>query len=227
MKKITLTLIMLCMAFMAFTQVAMFEAPQGGSSRFTHDFTCMPDYVYSQIPSNLNAGIYCDVNYTYTKVAADYTASASFNSMKFWGHHVTHPVESFLIEFYNGIPGQAGTSVIQSINIDITPVATGYNSDSGFPVFEFNAFFSTITQLTGWVSISRTNVPATDTFTWTGNSGTGNSLSYNQGTGVWDANYTEPAFCLGNAGTIPVSNWALIIGLGLIVTFTIIRLRKA
>lgn len=228
MKKLTFTLVLMAFAFGAVSQVAMQEAVQGGSSRFTHDFTCMPAYVFGQIPTDLNTGIYCDVIHTYSKVADDYTATGPFNTLKFWGHHVSQPVEPFLIEFYDGVPGQPGTSVIHSFNMNLTAVATGYISSSGFPVYEFDATFgATITQLNGWVSVSRTDYAATDPFTWTGLNGGGNSLSYDHYSSYWyNANHA-PAFCLGTTGTIPISGWALFIGIGLILALAVLRFRKA
>jgi len=228
MKKIALTLFMVFFTLMVFPQKAMIDTP-GSASRFTHDFTCMPEYVYSQIPADLNSGVFGDIGYVYSKVAEDYMATGPFNTMKFWGYRVLYPVESFLIEVYDGVPGQAGTQVIHTFNVNLTPVATTYYSATGYQVYEFTVEFGTnITQLNGWISISRTTLPYVDAFRWACYIDSGsNCLSYDTGASNWIFNTALPAFCLGTAAEIPVSNWALFIGLGLILAFTIIRFRKA
>jgi hypothetical protein len=190
-----------------------------------HNFVCMDISVFGQIPLNYNIGIYAEVGYEFSKVADDYAASGPISSMRFWGVYDIKPYETFLIEFYNGQPGQPGTSVVHTFNVTTSPIPTPYLRN-GSVIYEFNVDFGkVIIQQNGWVSISRTT-PSSDIFAWIGDTSTGNCLSYNT-SNFWMEDYWQVFFCLGNKAVIPVSGWALFMGLGLILALTVIRFRKA
>jgi hypothetical protein len=196
-----------------------------------HNFECMEDYVFSQVPDIYTNGYYCDADYAYTKVADNYSASAPLSSMRFWGAEDGNNIqttETFLIEFYNGEPGQPGTSVVQAFNVTADPVQTPYQI-AGFDIYQFDVDFPwPVTQMVGWVSVSRTTAIGSD-FGWlTFEDVSGDFLQYySPGSGTWITQDGYQFFCLGPVTPVtPVANWALYLGIGLILAFTVIRLRK-
>ncbi|HOW24695.1 MAG TPA: hypothetical protein PK711_03425 [Bacteroidales bacterium] len=172
----------------------------GGTEGY-HDFVCtlLGQSYFSQVPYIYDIGMYCDAGYTYTKVADDYSASNPFSNMRFWGVYDVKPTETFLIEFYDGVPGGVGTNIVKTYNVTVNPVATPYLR-LGSVIHQFDVNFGeTITLTEGWVSISRTTVPYTTEFAWIGRRGTGNSLGYNSTVPQWQvaAQESEMFFCLG------------------------------
>ncbi len=224
LKHFSLIAAFLAIAFSAEAQDPWYDYI-GGDSRDVHNFTCMTGSVFDQIPTDYNIGVYCDASYTVTKVADDYTATSSFSQMRVWGVYDVKPVETFLIEFYDGPPDAIGTSVIHTFNVSTNPIPTPYLRN-GSVIHEINIDFGTsITQLTGWVSISRTTLPYVSEFAWIGNSSGGNSKSYFIGGSTWQSNTVDQFFCFGGTPPIPVSNWAIILGVLLIGTFIVVRYR--
>jgi hypothetical protein len=226
MKKVISLFAIFVMALFSFGQQSS-DADNGGSStRDFVDWVCMQDYVFSQIPDEYNTGVYCDQGWPYTKVADDYSASGSFSGMRFWGVYDVKSIENFLIEVYDGQPGQPATNVIHTFNVVTSPIATPYLR-FGEVIHEFNASFGMeVTQLNGWISISRTTLPYSEAFAWMGKSVVGNSMSYLNDSGIWEQYDRDQFFCLGVPPPVPISNWALFIALGLIIAFTIIRYRR-
>lgn len=190
MKKSIFSLVMVVLTAYAFSQPAVITSPSGAGSRETHSFTCMYDNVFSQVPVDWDAGAYCNMGYTYTKVADDYTTSTHFSTMRFWGLDYIdnmQPSEDFLIEFYDGVPGDPGTNVVGTFYVTIVPVVTASLWGGTIPIYEFTADFGgNIFQLSGWVSISRITIPyPVGEFLWLGNATFGNAKSYDEGSGTW------------------------------------------
>jgi hypothetical protein len=224
-----MTGLVLAVVFTFAQQFPMAERAGMTGTRYTHDFQCMDSYVFSQLLPEYDNGAFCDQGYTFSKVAESYSAMASFSAMRFWGYRDIKATEDFLIEFYDGVPGEAGTNVVHSFNVTLVPVATPYYQfDSPtLPIYEFNVDFGmNISLLEGWVSISRLTLPYVDRFAWLGYYVANGSLSYNQTNHEWVSNSVEVFFCLGKAFFIPLSGWALFLGLGLILVFTVFRYRR-
>jgi hypothetical protein len=197
------------------------------------NFECMEDAVFSQVPDVYTDAYFCDADYDFSKVADNYTASAPFSTMRFWaGSFWTYGLqanETFLIEFYNGQPGQPGTSVVQAFNVTASCIQVPYtlvNTD----LYQIDVDFPVpVMQTVGWVSISRTTPSNTGIFGWlTFEDASGDFLQYySPASGTWYTRAGYQFFCLGPVTPVtPLSNWALYLGIGLILAFTVIRLRK-
>ncbi len=194
--------------------------------RDVHNFQCAPNSVFSQIPVEYNIGYYCDANYNFSKVADDYTASAPFNGLRFWGVYDIKAVETFLIEIYDGVPGEVGTSVIHTFNVVTNPVMTPYKRNSS-NIYQFDVNFgTTISQLSGWISISRTTLPYNQTFAWIGDSYQGTARQFRVDQNAWITISSTQFFCLTGTNEVPISNWALLLGIFLIGTFIVLRYRR-
>jgi len=226
MKKLFILTAVMLVTLLSYSQDATDLKEGGNASRDFVDWVCMPDYVFGQVPADYDIGVYCDQGFAFTKVAENYSATGPFTGMKFWGVYDVKNMETFLIEFYDGQPGVVGTNVVYSFNVVTYPIATPYLRLSSV-IHEINApFGATVNLLEGWVSISRTTLPFVTPFAWIGKAGIGNSISYEVSSGLWQQNNYEQFFCLGTPTSVPVSNWALFLGLGLILAFAIFRIRK-
>jgi hypothetical protein len=200
------------------------EPPIGQAD--VHDFECMGNSFFSQLPVEYDLGLYCDAGYVVTKVAEDYSASEPFVTMRFWGAYDVKATETFLIEFYDGMPGEPGTNVVHSFNVTTTPKPTSFLRFSSV-IHQIDVEFpSAVTLLNGWVSVSRTTLPYSNTFAWISKAGAGNALSYHSNTVSWDGNLGAPLFCLGGPPPVPVANWSIVIGLMLMAGFIALGVRK-
>lgn len=229
MKKIKSTFILL-MAISLLTvtaQVSPMYVKGPGSMNRDAAYGCLPNSLFSQLPSPLLGVWFGDNAYPFTTIADDYTVSGPFNSMRFWGNNYSGcPAgnsQTFIIKFYErntGNPAIPGPEV-NSFNLTVItqPINLLYGQDYQIDV----VFPSQVNLLDGWVSLSRINPGDGCTFGWYGNEG-GNSASYD---GQWTSSQGILAFCIGGeVPQTPVSNWALIIGVILIGTFVIFRFRR-
>jgi hypothetical protein len=193
-------------------------------------FACLPNSLYSQLPSPLETGWFGDDGYGVSRIADDYTVTGSFSTMRFWGSNYPGcPIgatQDFIIKFYQRNPDDPaipGTEVNSfSLTVVPQPISLFYNPDYQIDV----TFPSSVSLLDGWVSLTRANPGDGCTFLWYGNF-TGNSASYYTDS-FWSPSGGQLAFCIGGGEVpqTPVSNWALIIGVILIGTFVIVRFRR-
>jgi len=238
MKKFTLFLAIVFSSALLNAQQSSMSVAQGGEAPLRelldNEFQCLPNSVFSQVHPTYNDAFYCD-SYPGScfAVAENYTATGPFTTMRFWGGNywgcTPGTSQTFIIEFYNGIPGSGGT-VVNSFTKTVIPQPTGIITPWGnteFYMIDVN-FGTTINQLNGWLSISRVNPGDGCIFGWAArNDLGGNSRSYCSGN--WINNNGEMFFCLGGEGSpteTPINSWALLIGVALIAITAIIRFRK-
>jgi len=195
-----------------------------------NEYICAPNTVFSQVAPALVNLFYCQAGYTYFLCADDYTASAPFSTLRIWGGDYYScslaPTESFDIKIWDGEPWNTGT-LVYSATVNGTTSLIGVNAGST-DIYQIDINLGTsINQLNGWIGVTRNGASCNSGFAWAMfNYPGGNSIISD---GTWYTGGSDMMFCLGNAAMpeTPISNWALLIGLGLIVTFTIIRFRKA
>jgi hypothetical protein len=229
MKKITsILLLSLALSVLTITAqvVPMFVKAPGTMNRDAQ-YGCLDNSLFSQLPSPLDAGWYGDDAYAFYRVADDYTVTAPFATMRFWGANIyTCPpgaTQAFIVKFYQRNPGDPTIPGPEVYSFNLTAVPQPINLVFGVD-YQIDVTFPPVSLLDGWVSITRVNPGDGCTFVWLGNY-TGNSASYD---GTWYPSGASLAFCLGGEGVpqTPVSNWALIIGVILIGTFVVFRFRR-
>ncbi len=230
MKKLLVTLCIIAMASVIMAQKVPFSASDGSSLPASRDneFVCPPGSVFSQVAPTHDNAFFCQLGYFYYIATDDYIASGPFSTMRFWGGDYwgcsLAPTEMFDVFIYNGNPASGGNLIYSSTLAGIT-TPIGVISFGGTPLYQIDINFgTTITQLNGWIAITRTGATCSSGFAWASfGQDTGNAMSYYT---YWEPNYGNLFFCLGGGEVVPVSNWALFIGLGLILVFTIVRFRK-
>lgn len=229
MKKLLLTILSLALTVSIMAQQAPASARKGTLPPPGRDneFVCQAGSVFSQVYPVHDNGIYCQAGYGYYLVADNYSATAPFSTFRFWGGDyygcTLAPTEPFTVIIYNGDPSAGGTPVFTStLPGTVTPI--GVISFGNTPLYQIDINLgTTITQLNGWIGVTRINPSCDVAFGWTSDLA-GNSLSYD---GTWVSTESNLMFCLGGGNEeVPVSDWALYIGLGLILVFTVVRFRK-
>jgi hypothetical protein len=220
--------------------------PNKGSNRGV-ELQCPPGSVFSQVPQ------YVDVSWSMSApriIADDFTTVSPPLSMRFWAMNLD-PMEwsfcmpaelTFIVRFYERnlsdptLPGAEAAAYTITTEPQYGNIAFGDD-------FQIDLSFPEPAPITdGWVALSCiTDIYPCWFTTWHGQdmwgTGLGNACAYMQNweTGEWywqaavpDENELSMAFCLGGpVPPVPVSNWALFIGLALIATFIIIRYKRA
>jgi hypothetical protein len=227
--KIILVLSLGLSMFSVAAQVSPMSVKGPGVANRDAGYYCLPNSLFSQLPSPFESGWYGDDGFVYTRIADDYTVTGPFAAMRLWGAnaHNCPPGETvnFVVKFYErnaGDPSIPGTEV-NSFSMTIVPepislyFGVDYQIDLNFP--------TPVTLLDGWVSVTRVNPGDGCRFVWLGGYG-GNSASYSDG---WYPSGGNLSFCLGGAPIpeTPVSDWALVIGFVLIATFILVRYKRA
>ncbi len=232
MKKFISIMLLLAVAASTLAQdfpMGVSDGTQVAPSR-DNEYVCLDGSVFSQVEASMDQAYFCQVGYPFTQVADDYIASAPFSNMRFWGGDAfgctLAATESFDITIYDGNPSSGG-SVVHSFTLDgvvtmIPVIAFGtqfYQIDIDFGII--------INQLSGWIAISRNSATCDDGFGWSADEltyGGGNAMSYD---GTWLANDGQVFFCLYGNDPIPMplSDWAIYLGIILIIAFTAYRLR--
>ena len=227
MKKIVYTLLLPFLMFAGYAHAQQIVPDsdlqeQTVGLKQVHDFECMESPMFSQLPAEYDVGLFCDAGGTFSKLADDYSVAEPFTRMRFWGVYDIKATETFLIEFYDGTPGQPGTNIVHTFNVTTNPVPTSFLR-LGEVIHQIDVDFpSAVTLLDGWVSVSRTTLPFVRQFAWIAKSGTGNRLSYNSNEDLWTASSAaQPLFCLGGAPPVPlpIANWSVLVGLVLMAGF--------
>jgi hypothetical protein len=196
-------------------------------------YDCMENPVFSQVfPTSLN-GHWCQFGGTVqTAVADDYSASGPFSSFRFWGFDFygcsLASTEEFDVFIWDGSPLLGGI-LVHSFTLKGTTTYTP-ESFSGTPIYQVDINLgTTINLLNGWIGITRKGATCDQGFAWLFDSyDTGNSVQKYYPAGDWGARNTNLFFCLGGATgeTIPISDWALYIGIFIMVAFAVIRFRR-
>jgi hypothetical protein len=238
MKKFTLVLVMAICAISLFAQKIPPPSVTNGKpvplSTRDNEFLCLSNSVFAQVFPTFDDGYFADNAYYWVAVADDYSAIGPFSTMRFWGvNHIScppGPSQTFEFNFYNGNPCSGG-QLVNSFTKTVTPLPMGIiPSWSNAEVYQVDVNFGTnITLLNGWVRVSRINPGDGCIFAWLAfdDGFVGNAISQDQ-SGNCSFNNTNMLFCLGGEEVpqTPVSNWALFIGIGLILVFTVVRFRK-
>ena len=204
---------------------------------------CLPNSLYSQAPVNSDNGYFSDDETTFWNqtIFDSYSGVTEvIGGITFWGQAVDYPslgdcytpgADTFDIIFYQDDAGTVGASV-KSYTVIVTPTVTGANVGP-LSILRFDVTFPSPLYLeNGWVSIVKKNPANEDClFAWvnttTGddvigytNNLTGGQIYYSSGVNV--------SFCLveGTPPPVPISNWAIILGVLLIGTFIVVRYRR-
>jgi hypothetical protein len=234
MKRIILTLSILAMTTVIMAQ----QFPLGPIGNNTQDpersneFFCMPNSVFSQVFPTYTGAFYCQNGYEYYRVADNYMATGPFTAIRFWGADFygchLEPTEMFDIFIWDNNP-QSGGTLIHSFSLPGTTMPIGV-SWIGTQFYQVDIDFgTTISQSQGWIGITRPGPSCYQGsdfgFAWV-SAGNGNSMSYN---GSWISTGSNLMFCLKGiepVPDVPISNWALFIGIGLILVAAIVRFRR-
>ena len=227
MKKIIIAIVMAASATFTFAQPKPSDWVENSPTRDVHNFECTETSVFSQITAEYNVGFFCDAGYLFSRVSDDFTASAPFTGMRFWGVYDVKPTETFTIGIYDGPPYDPVSNLVHTFNVSTSPIPTPYLRN-GSVIHQFDADFgTTVTQLNGWVSVSRTTLPYNESFAWIGNNTEGNCLTFYSVDQAWYSLYGTVFFCLDtNIEPVPIPDWALFIGIGLIMIATVIHFRR-
>jgi len=156
--------------------------------------------------------------------------------MTYWGFMwdgssdcYTSGSQDFEIKFFQDNAGSVGT-LVETFNITITPTVTGLFYSNGASILRYDVTFpSTVSLSDGWFSVIKQNPSSNPCLFRFLNTTNGDDYSaFILPSNPTTINYTtnNRAFCLAGAPPIPVSNWALGIGLLLISGFIVVRLRK-
>ncbi len=200
-----------------------------------YEFRCLPGTVFSQMHERWDSFYFADETVGFcNKVAENYTATGPFSKVRFWGGNFNQcepgMSQQFLIEIFDGMPGSGGNPV-HSFNVTVTPQPTGFFACNQFPTAVYMAdadLGTSVDLLNGWIAISRVNPGDGCTFGILGVAGAeGNFHSYCAD--MWIENSGQLLLCMGTGNdpaAVPVSGWALVIGISLIIITLIIRYRK-
>lgn len=201
------------------------------------EIQCPPNSVFGQVGDTPTLGYFSD-NGTLNNSQKMYDHFSGIvddiEGIKFWGIlwsggecYTGGPVD-FEISFYNDNAGAIGT-LDQSFSVTITPtVTTWFVSGSSLLEFEFN-LPSPVSLNSGWVSVVRKN-PGNSAcvFAWANTSTGDETFGWNELDGAY-AYFTGDnlAFCLtGGPLPVPISNWAILLGILLIGISLLVRYRK-
>jgi hypothetical protein len=138
---------------------------------------------------------------------------------------LTYPIQ-VIVEFYENNSGTMGP-LVNSWNMYLSP---SFTTVDGFDVIDIT-LPSPVNLSNGWVGINSNDarIPTGSGYTgWLSTSLGDNYIKYSPDLTNYYTETTNLSFCLtgGSTSTIPISNWALFIGIGLILVFAIVRFRK-
>lgn len=197
------------------------------------DYDCPANAIFSQPPvgwTNAWLNSYGFIQVVYDKFSG---ISEPITGVRYWQDNVdvtlTYPIQ-FKIEFYADNGGSLGT-LVNSWTMNLSPTFTTID---GFDVIDIT-LPSSVNLSTGWLGINA-NDPrigfGDSRVGWLNNTtGDGNIIFTQDLVNYYNIN--DPSynvsFCLTGGGApldVPVSNWALFIGIGLILVFAVVRFRK-
>jgi hypothetical protein len=138
---------------------------------------------------------------------------------------------NFLVEFWED--GSTPGANIASYLVTATVTNVGNLWGCCDPLYEYTVEFPNVAMNTGWISIyGQAAISGTDCKFWWVSTETmyGPTLQFFNGFFQDPGNGVSQSICLSrgpDAGvTIPLTNWALFIGIGLIMVFAVVRFRK-
>ena len=193
------------------------------SNRDVVDIVCPGPSLYSQLPDGVNA-------YTATndRVIFDNILTAPngpVNSITFWMAEITsyNPLTVDIIFKHDNGSGIPGATFEQYLSVALTETNTGELLLGVYPVLEYTYVFpANITITTGdWVGIETYPTSSNHHYWMTSSDGDGLVINMPDQSVI----PIDLSFCLGGTPSIPLSNWALVIGLLLISGFIVVRFR--
>ena len=198
-----------------------------------HGFSCPEGSVFSQVPNDINAGLFCQAGQTQYSilVAANYTTTAPFSSFRFWGFDggsacTFGPVEPFDVYIWDGDPSNGGIGVFSGTFSGIT---TETDELAGIfnPIYQIDINLGElIQQQTGYIGITRKNPKCGKGFAWIADNDGDGQVRRKGANGEWEERTTDLFFCLSHKEPVPITNWALYLTALLIGSFLFIRIRK-
>jgi hypothetical protein len=245
MRKLTLFLAMTGM-FLSLSVISFSQDTKGprstgiGKILIMHgragELDCSVNSIFSQPPVDMYNGYFSDESTAWSEQKLFenfYGLTSPIGGITFWGilfnggDCYSGGSDDFIVTFYQDNAGTVGT-MVQSFSFSATPIVTG-SILAGAQLLKYDLTIpSNVSLATGWVMVYRLNPGNTNcVFAWANTTTGDNNIGYNQLGG--DINYFADnlAFCLtGPTESVPLSNWALIIGIGLILTFAVVRFRK-
>jgi hypothetical protein len=247
MKKFTLVLVLTGL-FLSTNLILFSQAQQGpasigkGGAQIMSDrageLDCPENSIFSQPPVGYTTGYYSDEG-TFGSVQKLYENFFGLTSLvggiTIWGilwnggDCYTGGSDDFVVAFYQDNAGAVGT-MVQTFDLTVTPIVTG-STVGGANILRYNITLpSNISLASGWVEIYRKN-PGNSScvFGWLDTVNGDSSIAFSQNGGLINYYGVNLAFCLTGPtipGEVPISNWALFIGIGLILAFTVVRFRK-
>lgn len=185
---------------------------------------CPPNTIYSH-PVNFEVGFtsWTGAPYVvYDQLVS--TPASQVQGITFFGIFEFTPGRTFLISFYQDNAGLPGTQIATYNTGFIAGTNTGQTLDAYYQIYNYSySLPAPVTLSAGdWVSIVA--IDGSDPWYWCSASG-GNGCVYQEGVGT-RCDYGDVAFCLVGSNNVPLSDWALYIGIGLILVFTAVRFRK-
>jgi len=197
---------------------------------------CPDGAVFSQPPVNPNNAYFSDESTTWSdqRIYENFSGlTNTIHGITFWGVKYdggdcyTGGSDDFVINFYQDNAGAVGT-LVQSFPVTIFPEPTGI-LNSGAALLKYHVNLPAgVTLGSGWIMLYRLN-PANTVcaFAWSRTDTGDNLTGYSQGGGAIVYQTDNVALCLtSQVDLVPLSNWALFIGIGLILAFAVIRFRR-
>lgn len=197
-----------------------------------HGFSCPEGSVVSQVPDNINAGLFCQEGQEQysTLVAANYTTTAPFSSFRFWGFDggsgcTFDPVEPFDVYIWDGDPSNGGIGVFSGT---FSGVTTETGQPYGFlPIYQIDIDLGElIQQQTGYIGITRKNPGCYPGFAWIADNEGDGQVRRKEANGEWVERTTDLFFCLSHKEPVPITSRAIYLTALLIGSFLFVRIRK-
>jgi len=225
MKKLALMIISGFMFFsLSYAQntQSLLDLNVGNPSRDITDLLCPDGSYYSQTPDGLNGYSYIGGYYYSDNLIT--TPMIPITSITWWMLELSYePGLTFNIYIQSDNGGQPGAMIASFTNLTIAGTNTGEISYD-YPVYKFTYTFPYPVSLSAgdWIGIM--DLPDNVHHHYWASSSDGDLYCW-YGEGY--STTTDLAFCLGSTAEIPLSNWAVGIGIFLILSFALIRLRRS
>jgi len=177
-------------------------------------FSIVPQNSNNAYTSTLGAGYKC--YQSYSGVADDIAV------VTFWGVFATGTLPTtampFLIELCQ--PGSTPGAVVTTLTANLVGVSTGQFLMGYYQIGVFTVDIPSTTLPAGWLSVQLQSSPS---FYWLNTQAGAGFPGLQNGTMLPE----RLAMCLGGSPEeVPVSNWALLIGIGFILIFAVVSFRK-
>lgn len=201
---------------------------------------CPVGSLFSNLPYlNFGAGI-SDDQRCFTCYDNFNNVSSPFNTIVFWGFDITYTYDyvgcipdaakEFEIVFYQNNAGAVGNPVATYLVTPLKEFCVTSSFYDNAPLFKYEVSLDAPVDLSeGWISIRAVGGTDDCWFAWDIAS-SGDQQMWQKCDDLFNYYALDLAFCLTNKDntftTIPLANWALMIGILLIAFITVFRFRK-